>query len=361
MRAVVAVAVLPEYRSNFIDHLRDAFTASGDVIEFRAGSTHLDETVRTLRRPGVHVSASYGLVGRRLLWQSGVIGKLADADVVVVDLNPRSLTAWAALLTGRLRKRRTLVWGHILPRKGAGARTVPLRRAMRRMADGVISYTWSDSSIVRSEDPATPVWVAANGLYPVEDLGWSRLTARNLALVVGRLEPSKRPELALDAFAIALPRLPQDARLVYVGEGSLLDPLRSRAEELGLHDRIEFRGHVGDYALLREIYSSAVVSLSPGYAGLSLTQSFGFGVPVLVADDEPHAPEIELFHPGENGEFFRARDADSLAQRLVDAFLGSAWDHEEIVATVGRRYSSTAMAEGFENALRNREQREINA
>lgn len=42
-----------------------------------------------------------------------------------------------------------------------------------------------------------------------------------------------------------------------------------------------------------DVYANALVSVSPGYVGLSLTQSLSFGVPMLIAIDEAHVPEID--------------------------------------------------------------------
>ena len=62
------------------------------------------------------------------------------------------------------------------------------------------------------------------------------------------------------------------------------------------------------------------MSVSPGYVGLSLTQSLWFGVPALIARDEPHAPEIEAAKPGMNAVFFDSDEPEALGKALVDAF-----------------------------------------
>lgn len=352
MKAAVIVAVLPEYRASFLDEVHELLDDGDDTLVAVAGDSHLDGTVRSAHHRGVHRVQNRHLLGRRLLWQRGALRLVRGADVVVTDLNPRSLTAWLLVARGRATGTRTLVWGHVHPRQGPQARTAPLRRAMRRLAHGVISYTWTDAEVVRAERPPDTVWVAANGLYRSAQLAWEPGAERDAILYVGRLEPNKKPALALEAFATALPTLPRAARLVFVGDGSLRPGLEVLARDLDVTDRVEFRGHVGDVEELRTLYASAAASVSPGYAGLSLTQSLGFGVPMIVADDEPHAPEIELL-TSDTGRYFAAGDAEALAREYVAAFHDDdRWDHEAISRSVRETYSSSAMAAGFVQALR---------
>ena len=353
MKAVVAVAVLPAYRDFFLEEAVQRASAAGIDIDFCAGDAHIDPTVKTGSHPGLVRLANVGLMGRKLMYQRGISSAVRGADVVVVDLNPRMLSAWLILLRGRVLGVRTLVWGHILPRKGESAKTVPLRRAMRRLARGVISYTWTDAGRVRTEDPDVPVWVAANGLYPASDLGYADETPRDAILYVGRMEKAKKPELLLEAFALAADDLPAGTRLVFAGSGSELEPLRQRAEDLAVGDRVEFLGYVGTYDRLKALYESSLMSVSPGYVGLSLTQSLGFGVPMIVADDEPHAPEVELFDES-CGRWFTADSATALATAMVSEAASPRRDRDLLVERVKRRYSSSAMADGFVDALRGR-------
>lgn len=361
MRAVAILAVLPDYRENFVISLRELARESGVELTLIAGDEHLDVTVRSKNFPSVVRVANRAFFGRRLLWQSGAMLHAKGADVVVVDLNPRSLTAWVVLLRRRLRGQRTLVWGHVNPRRGADSVTAPLRRGMRRLADGVISYTWSDSDQVRGEDGSRAVWVAANGLYPTTALGVELRTKRNRLLYVGRMEVEKRPLLALEAFITAVRRgcLPDDVRLSFVGDGSQLPLIRERAGSAGIEERVDLLGHVSNFEQLRSLYAETIVSLSPGYVGLSLTQSLGFGVGMLIADDEPHAPEFELANET-TARMFQARDSDSLAEAMVSATRDEdQWNRADMVRSVNRMYSSTAMAEGFMLALRGEPQEMI--
>ncbi|MFW7413860.1 glycosyltransferase [Demequina sp. SO4-18] len=223
---------------------------------------------------------------------------------------------------------------------------------MRRLADGVVCYTWGDKDIVAREDPRTPVWVAANGLYPANLLGYSSESVRDSFLYVGRLVREKKPALLISAFAQLVELSPQ-ARLVIAGTGPERDHLVRLADQLGVSDRVSFLGHVADFERLRTLYSKAIAAVSPGYVGLSLTQSLGFGVPMIVADREPHAPEYELFDENTGASF----ESDSAAELCdtMQKFLKEVhiWEgrREMLVSLVAERYSADSMATGFVEAI----------
>lgn len=107
-------------------------------------------------------------------------------------------------------------------------------------------------------------------------------------LSVCRIEDNKRVDWMLDALA-NLEHAPQplsartDWSLVLAGKGSRLEAMQARARELGLADRVHFRGFVPD-AELEELYASAHLFLMPavqGY-GIPAIEALHRGIPVLL-------------------------------------------------------------------------------
>ena len=75
-------------------------------------------------------------------------------------------------------------------------------------------------------------------------------------IMIGSLTPTKNHLTALDAVA----RLSMlESRLVIAGEGPYLARLRSRAEALGILDRVEFLGHVEQERLRLEVSRASCV------------------------------------------------------------------------------------------------------
>jgi glycosyltransferase involved in cell wall biosynthesis len=354
---VVVQPLIPDYRERFYrllsQRLGSRLLLIAGTEDFAPALRHIDSV------PGIRARNHY-VLGRRLLWQSRVLRPAVRADIAVLVLNPRILTVWVVLVLRRLRGRRTVLWGHAWPRKGQESRTDRLRHLMRRLADTLVVYTETEARELRELMPGADVIPAPNALYSEDEMGLITPPRRPHDFVyVGRLVAAKKPGLLLEAFQLALPRLAGDVRLVFFGDGPLRAMLESKASQEGIQDRVVFAGHVSEIETLRRAYAWAIASVSPGYVGLSLIQSVGFGVPMLAARNEPHAPEIEAAVEGDNTYYFPSDSANALASALVSfADNRDYWltRREEIATRTRLTYSVEAMVESFIMALRLDEQ-----
>jgi glycosyltransferase involved in cell wall biosynthesis len=142
--------------------------------------------------------------------------------------------------------------------------------------------------------------------------------------------------------------------LVLVGSGEELPRLQRWVADKGLSKRVELPGHVHNHGLLRELYGRAFCAVSPGYVGLGAIQAFSMGVPLVLADAEPHAPEREACREGENTVYFKAGDADALAAGLERMWAErEPWlaRRRELAKWTARHYSVETMVEGFVEAI----------
>ena len=117
---------------------------------------------------------------------------------------------------------------------------------------------------------------------------------------------------------------------------------------------IEFKGHISDHDSLRALYGSAIASVSPGYVGLSLTQSLSFGVPMIISRNEPHAPEIEAAFEDVNCLYFETDNIDDLVDKIVDVYNKKHvwWERGESIKSLCQTtYSVERMARGVIEAL----------
>jgi glycosyltransferase involved in cell wall biosynthesis len=337
----------PDYRRPVFAELEAA--TKGD-FHLYSGLEYFDETVKAAPQVVDHTAVrNRFLLGRRLSWQTGMWLPLLKADVAILEFNPRILSNWGLLLARRVLGKRTVLWGHAWPRRGRRTRSLPIRHAMVMLADGLLVYTESQARELRQVLPKVRITPAPNALYKRSDmLGDSSLTEPSPAtdfIYVGRLVEAKKPGLLLEAYRRAAERLPTTCRLVFVGDGPLRSELEQSTAELG--SRVHFAGHVSDFETLRGLYGRSLASVSPGYVGLSITQSFAFGVPMLIARNEPHAPEIEAAIEGANAAFFNESDADALAQLLVETWQQrDTWlkRRNEIRRDCAERYSVELMA-----------------
>ena len=102
-------------------------------------------------------------------------------------------------------------------------------------------------------------------------------------LSVGRLEPLKRVELAIDAMRHA----DEPLRLVIAGDGTAAEALRRTAAEAGVADRVDFLGRVDDETLV-DLYANALAVVYPPYDedyGYVTLEAFLARKPVVTASD----------------------------------------------------------------------------
>jgi glycosyltransferase involved in cell wall biosynthesis len=347
-RYVAYLAVLPSYRQACIDVLTEDL---GAELQLYACPAHLDPTVTTGISTTQYTQTSIRRIAGQFFIQSGHWSDVIRAQTAIFDLNPRSLSAWILLFARRMLGRRSLVWGHLHPRAGTGSRSAGLRRMMRRIASGTITYTYTQTRQARVELPGQPVWVAPNALYHRADLADSTSREdRNTILYVGRLEPAKKVSVLVAAFAEHAARTP-GTRLAIVGRGSDELTLRTMIDQLGLEDRVELLGSISDVSSLRALYQVAFASASPGFAGLGLTQSLGFGIPQIVSQDETHSPEIELASE-EAVIWFTTDDPNSLARQIDVAYARrSHLPLTKAARRIRETYSAEAMAGGLSAAI----------
>lgn len=352
------LAVIPKYRSKALELLESQLQKPLTLSASAASSDSLVHTDDS--NPNIGILGILNFRNKFFL-QTGKWCKSIMSDCLVLDLNPRSLTAWFFLiLRFPFYKKRTLVWGHLNSRFQSGILNRRLRIFMRYLADGAILYTYSDFIKAKKELPKESIFIAPNAIYSRDSIERSNTEKRNTIIYSGRLVREKKVDLLLSAFKESGLKN-RGITLCIIGDGPEMSSLKKLASELDLDNSINFVGESFDYLKLKESYSRAIVSVSPGYVGLSLTQSAGFGVPMILAEQDNHSPEIELVERG-NHYFFNSDDFLSLSQimqlavKLAD---NSEFENscERMVEYVRKNYSAEQMAEGLHAAIFNLSQK----
>jgi glycosyltransferase involved in cell wall biosynthesis len=343
------LAVLPAYRTACMELVREHF---GPHLRVFVSEAHLDATVTTDSTVRWYERVTmHRFLGKRLFLQVGHIPQAFRAESLIVDLNPRSGSAWILLVARRLARKPTVVWGHLYPQLGRGAKSGGLRSAMRRLASGTISYTYTNKQQAEHDMPGSRVWVAPNSLYPKAEIHpGNEPHDRNAVIYVGRFVAGKKVDVLIRGFAKASTANP-DIVLTLIGDGPELKNLMALASALEVEDKVTFLGWVSEAGQLRSAYDTAFCSVSPGFAGLGLTQSAGFGVPMIISQHEQHSPEIELLS-SDAGRWFETGVAESLATAITDQYrLRHELPNEELSTKVRETYSAEAMAQGLISAL----------
>ncbi|MEQ1703917.1 MAG: glycosyltransferase [Ilumatobacteraceae bacterium] len=346
---------IPGYRRAFVE---DARARMGDQLRIAAGARHLDPSLTTgVSAELIDVSLrNRFLFGRRGVYQQGWLKAVRGRGVWVLELNPRVLNTWLALLLARVLRRRTLVWGHFRGRSLGETGPRLARRLQILLARGVLAYTIEEGRAFAAMFPRRSVTVVPNAVDRASELRPPVETVRDSFLSVGRAVAGKGSTLLIDGFAHAraTDQLPPEARLVLIGDGPEHDALVARAAAMPATTTVLVLPGTFDQAELAAHYDRTVAGVCGGYVGLNITQCLSRGAPFVYPTMANHSPEVALA-ASTNSFPFAEHTAHSVATALATAWqatLQRRVDHGAIQrATVGQ-YSIETMVQGFMDAVR---------
>lgn len=200
-----------------------------------------------------------------------------EFDHVILFFDVRWITTLLALII--LRKEKVILWGPWLTRSRIA--NVVRRVCINRVAATVLySKHFLNQFCAAGCDPHR-MYVAHNSIDVAVAAPAFENCTKDRILCVGSVVARKRYDQLLDAFSNIVNRIPSSIKIVFVGSGDACEQLITYAHELGIDERVEFRGEVIRPQELAIEYSRAIVSVSVGQAGLSILQSMGHGVPYL--------------------------------------------------------------------------------
>ncbi len=267
--------------------------------------------------------------------------------IVHIDEEPYNAAAWQALYHARRVRAKTLFfsWQNLYRRYPP-----PFswgERYVLNHADAAICGTESAAEVWRAKGFARSIAVIPQFGTEPELFTPAPRSERPFTIgYFGRMVEEKGVGVLLEAFAL----LDGQPRLILLGGGTLRDPLRRRAAQLGIADRVEWRDPVASTAMpaqYHDIDALALPSLTrPNWKeqfGRVLVEAMLSGVPV-VGSDSGAIPDVigaaGLIVPeGDSAALAaalrRLRDEAGLVDTLVKRGLARARDrftHERVAA-----------------------------
>jgi glycosyltransferase involved in cell wall biosynthesis len=159
------------------------------------------------------------------------------------------------------------------------------------------------------------------------------LTPDQVAIgAVGRLEPQKRFDLLLDAFAALHARRPE-TRLIIAGDGSLRQSLEDQRQALGLQDSVILTGHVADVTGLHHALDLFVQSSDYEGTPNAVLEAMAMETPIVATEAGGTA---ELVHDGVHGRIVPIGIVDRLI-RAMQAALDDSTTTREMADRARRR------------------------
>tara|TARA_B100000795_G_scaffold79900_1_gene57341 strand:- start:7527 stop:8585 length:1059 start_codon:yes stop_codon:yes gene_type:complete len=350
-KLVIIQTVIPDYRKELF---RAIETALNNSFELYGGDFYFESSVKSDLKIAKTPVINHFFFNRRLLFQTGIWHLLFKDIVLVMEMNPRILSNWIFLVIRRTISRKTVLWGHAWPRNGVHSKSEILRNLMRLLANKIIVYTNQQQLELKSKMQKKEILAAPNAVVSASMMAFSQSSNQFNLIYVGRLTKRKKPYFLVKAFAHEIHKLPVETKLIIIGQGEEEGKIKKYIANNKLSNRIELFGHISDQKKLKELYFSSFFSVSPGYVGLSITQSFSFGVPMLVSKDENHSPEIEAVIPNINALFFETDNVNDFNKIIMNAFDNKEYwikQRPSIVNFCKDSYSIEAMSKVFINLV----------
>jgi glycosyltransferase involved in cell wall biosynthesis len=246
-----------------------------------------------------------------------------------------------------------LVW-HVRDRIAADYLPAPavrlVRALIRHLADGVIANSAATLDALPAAVRGELTWIIP-GSVEASPLPRPRASDVTTFGMLGRIAPWKGQDLFLRAFAAAFPDGTERAVIVgaaMFGEESYAQELHALAADLGIAERVEFRGFREDvWPELAALDVLVHASVIPEPFGTVVLEGMAAGLAVLAADEGGPASVIA---DGENGRLFRSRDLDSLATEMR-ALRDDPHERERLGAAAqgaAARYHPDAIAQALE-------------
>lgn len=142
------------------------------------------------------------------------------------------------------------------------------------------------------------------------------LTPDQVAIgAVGRLEPQKRFDLLLEAFAVVHARRP-NTRLFIVGDGSQRDPLDAQIRALGLTESCTLVGHTNDVRPSYHAFDLFVQASDYEGTPNAVLEAMALETPIVATAAGGTA---ELVHDGVHGRIVPVGRVDRLIHAMQDA------------------------------------------
>jgi glycosyltransferase involved in cell wall biosynthesis len=142
---------------------------------------------------------------------------------------------------------------------------------------------------------------------------WLDEPERPVFVTAGRLVPTKGHSTLLRALAIY--RRHRNGRLLILGAGPLRESLETLANELGLHDAVDFLGfQQNPLPYFRRASAFVLSSYAEGFGNV-LVEAMGCGTPVIATNCE-HGP-AEILDDGRYGMLVQPQNEQALADAMV--------------------------------------------
>jgi glycosyltransferase involved in cell wall biosynthesis len=296
MKLVILNPTFPAYKRDFFEFLNSQLIEEGIELTVIYGSCFFKKKVRTICDPSYLAipleSVEFSLFGFRIAWWKQLFKNIRriNPDIIIINFNPGNVSLWLIQFYCYLRHIKIGIWGCGYIRD----EITGIKRTIRNIfsdffiknADTIICYgTKYKKSLIDSGSNENKIFVAQNtiNIAKIFALDFNKGICISpdtyVILFVGALISEKNLDLAIKAIS----RLITEGNKIkfnIVGQGSIIDELRSIVSEEKMDDHVFVLGPKYD-SELASYFISADIFILPGTGGLAVNEAMAYGLPLI--------------------------------------------------------------------------------
>ncbi|WP_333621384.1 glycosyltransferase [Sphingobacterium multivorum] len=209
---------------------------------------------------------------------------LMKFDVVIQMQNIRYINTW--LLALNISRRNGLVdWTIGSSSKNGLNKSITIldrcRNFLSSFSDSIILYT-DFSKFKYSINNQKKIFIANNTIYNEASENLSSFNKDGF-LFIGSLNKRKGIDILMESFHQYITEIEDPAiKFLYIiGKGEMSEFVKNYVLENGLGKNVKILGEINDPLVKKEYFRNSIINISPNQAGLSVLESFSFGVPFI--------------------------------------------------------------------------------
>lgn len=291
-------------------------------------------------------------------------------DIIVVDGNLRHLFLAIFSTICKFFGKKVIIWSNVYS-AGGNSFLQRMRIFWWKYFTYFLMYTEKDKEILLQKHFKNKIIVSINNglnqnLIEEAKMKWNNkelekfkkennIFSNNIIISSGRVNAVHQHIVALKALELVKSEI-SDVLWVVIGSGNELQNLKDKSKELNLEDNIVFLGEVYDETIKAPWFLISKILIHPGYIGLSIFNSFGYGLPVITHNNiNNHSPEFYLFQENKTGYLFLEGNHYDLSEKIKFALKSNNSDEMKryVLNIVKSKHNTEKMAVNFFTLIKN--------
>lgn len=296
MNLTILNPTFPAYKREFFENLNTHLSEKQIELTVIYGSSFFKKKVRTISNPRYNAipldAVEFNFFGFRIAWWRKLFWniKRIKPDIVVINFNPGNIALWLVQFYCYLNRIKVGLWGCGYIRDDIKGIKRNIRGVFSnyfiRKADIIITYgSRYKNNLVEAGIDEKRIFIAQNTINIERIFDLDFLIEPDISsdiykiLFVGALISEKNLDLAIKAIA-RLIREGYNIKFTIIGNGSIIDELKSIVDEEKMNDNIFILGPKYDDELSSFFISSDIFIL-PGTGGLAINEAMAYGLPII--------------------------------------------------------------------------------